>query len=65
MIQSWPRELGADLANYKDAPLAEAATKFLGNIGRTILLAGATISGIGFVTSDISFAAHDLRLRNS
>ena len=45
--------LGADLANYKDAPLAEAATKFLGNIGRTILLAGATISAFGFVTSDI------------
>src|SRR5437870_5008249 len=36
--------LGADLANYKDAPLAEAAAKFLGSIGRTILLAGATIS---------------------
>ena len=45
--------LGADLANYKDAPLAEAAAKFLGNIGRTILLAGATISAFGFVTSDI------------
>src|SRR5260370_5820698 len=45
--------LGADLANYKDAPLAEAAAKFLGNIGRTTLLAGATISAFGFVTSDI------------
>lgn len=45
--------LGADLANYKDAPLAEAAAKFLGNMGRTILLAGATISAFGFVTSDI------------
>jgi amino acid transporter len=45
--------LGADLANYKDAPLAEAAMKFLGNIGRTILVAGATISAFGFVTSDI------------
>ena len=45
--------LGADLANYKDAPLAEAAAKFLGNLGRTILLAGATISAFGFVTSDI------------
>jgi len=28
--------LGADLANYKDAPLAEAAAKFLGNMGRTL-----------------------------
>ena len=45
--------LGGDLANYKDAPLAEAAAKFLGNVGRTILIAGATISAFGFVTSDI------------
>src|SRR5258707_126040 len=45
--------LGADLANHPDAPLAESASKFLGNLGRTILLAGATISAFGFVTSDI------------
>jgi APA family basic amino acid/polyamine antiporter len=45
--------LGADLANYKDAPLAESAARFLGNFGRTVLLAGATISAFGFVTSDI------------
>jgi basic amino acid/polyamine antiporter, APA family len=47
--------LGVDLANpiYKDAPLAESASRFLGQIGRTILLAGATISAFGFVTSDI------------
>jgi amino acid transporter len=45
--------LGADLANHTDAPLAESAAKFLGNIGRTILIAGATISAFGFVTSDI------------
>lgn len=45
--------LGVDLANHKDAPLAEAAATFLGNLGRTILLAGATISAFGFVTSDI------------
>lgn len=45
--------LGADLANHPDAPLAEAAAKFLGNLGRTVLLAGATISAFGFVTSDI------------
>ena len=45
--------LGADLANHPDSPLAESAAKFLGNIGRTILLAGATISAFGFVTSDI------------
>lgn len=45
--------LGSDLANYNNAPLAEAAAKFLGNFGRTTLLAGATISAFGFVTSDI------------
>jgi APA family basic amino acid/polyamine antiporter len=47
--------LAVDLANplYKDAPLAAAAAKFLGNFGRTVLLAGATISAFGFVTSDI------------
>jgi amino acid transporter len=45
--------LGGDLANHPDAPLAESAAKFLGNIGRIILLAGMTISAFGFVTSDI------------
>jgi basic amino acid/polyamine antiporter, APA family len=45
--------LGADLANHSTAPLAEAAALFLGNLGRTILLVGATISAFGFVTSDI------------
>jgi basic amino acid/polyamine antiporter, APA family len=45
--------LGADLANYRDAPLAEAAATFLGNIGHKLLLAGAAISAFGFVTSDI------------
>jgi amino acid transporter len=45
--------LGSDLANYKDAPLAEAALRFLGQFGRTVLLAGATLSAFGFVTSDI------------
>src|SRR5204863_10075138 len=45
--------LGADLGNYRDAPLAESAAIFLGNLGRMILLAGASISAFGFVTSDI------------
>src|SRR5215813_12302067 len=33
--------LGAELATHRDAPLAEAAATFLGQAGRTILLAGA------------------------
>src|SRR5437899_2518950 len=45
--------LGSDLAKYPDAPLAESAGTFLGKLGRTILLAGASISAFGFVTSDI------------
>jgi amino acid transporter len=45
--------LGSELASYPNAPLAEAAANFLGNIGRTILIAGATISAFGFVASDI------------
>jgi len=45
--------LGADVAKHPDAPLAESAATFLGNLGRTILLAGASISAFGFVTSDI------------
>ena len=45
--------LGPELANFKDAPLAESAFRFLGNFGRTLLLTGATLSAFGFVTSDI------------
>jgi amino acid transporter len=45
--------LGDELASHPDAPLAEAAARFLGNFGRTLMLAGATISAFGFVTSDI------------
>ena len=45
--------LGVELANHGQTPLAEAAATFLGSAGRTILLAGATISAFGFVTSDI------------
>ena len=45
--------LGAALANHPDAPLAESAAKFLGTLGRTILLVGATVSAFGFVTSDV------------
>jgi basic amino acid/polyamine antiporter, APA family len=45
--------LGANLALERDAPLAGAAEIFLGNPGRLLLLAGATISGFGFIASDI------------
>jgi basic amino acid/polyamine antiporter, APA family len=45
--------LGADVANHPDAPLASSAATFLGNVGRLVLLVGASISAFGFVTSDI------------
>ena len=45
--------LGSDLSKHPNTPLAEAALQFLGNFGRVIMLAGATISAFGFVTSDI------------
>jgi amino acid transporter len=45
--------LGPRLADNAMSPLAEAAALFLGNFGRLLLLAGATISAFGFIASDI------------
>ena len=45
--------LGNDLGESGDAGLAEAAARFLGNAGRTLMLAGLAISAFGFATSDI------------
>src|SRR5207244_10702263 len=45
--------LGGDLSKHPNSPLAEAALQFLGNFGRVLMLAGATISAFGFVTGDI------------
>ena len=45
--------LGAELGSHPTTPLAEAAGRFLGDLGRTVLLAGATISAFGFVASDM------------
>ncbi|PYI90847.1 MAG: amino acid permease [Verrucomicrobia bacterium] len=45
--------LGAKLANFTDAPLAEAASRFLGNAGRSIILVGTAISAFGYVSGDI------------
>ncbi|MFN2508279.1 MAG: APC family permease [Chthoniobacterales bacterium] len=45
--------LGPALAQSGVSPLAESAALFLGNFGRLLLLAGATISAFGFVTSDV------------
>ena len=45
--------LGPTLADFADAPLAEAASRFLGNAGRSIILVGAAISAFGYVSGDI------------
>lgn len=44
--------LGPALADKTTAPLAESAAAFLGNFGRVLLLAAATISSFGFIASD-------------
>ena len=45
--------LGTELSKFVDAPLAEAASRFLGNAGRTIILVGTVISAFGYVSGDI------------
>jgi basic amino acid/polyamine antiporter, APA family len=45
--------LGSELGKYGDTGLAEAAAQFLGNAGRTLMLAGLAISAFGWTTSDI------------
>ncbi|MGH8093839.1 MAG: APC family permease [Chthoniobacterales bacterium] len=45
--------LGDSLGNFPTAPLAEAASRFLGESGRKLMLAGASISAFGFLVSDI------------
>jgi amino acid transporter len=45
--------LGAELATDTVAPLASAAAVFAGDVGGTVLLAGATISMLGWVTGAV------------
>ena len=45
--------LGAELGKFTAAPLAEAASRFSGPAGRSLLIVGASISAFGFVTSDV------------
>jgi amino acid transporter len=47
--------LGARLGEdaVAKAPLAEAASVFIGDTGRLLLLIGATVSSFGYVTSDV------------
>ncbi len=45
--------LGAEIAVYKDAPLAAVAEKIVGPVGATILLFTAAISCFGCVSADV------------
>ncbi len=45
--------LGNELGKYGETALAEAAGRFMGNVGRTLMLSGLAISAFGFATSDI------------
>ncbi len=45
--------LGDSLGKYSTAPLAQAASRFLGEPGRNLMLIGASISAFGFLASDI------------
>ena len=46
-------ELGGEMTQFAKAPLAEAASRFLGNTGRLLILIGAIVSAFGFITSDM------------
>ncbi|MDQ3413817.1 MAG: APC family permease [Verrucomicrobiota bacterium] len=45
--------LGDTLGKYPTAPLAQAASHFLGEPGRKLMLTGASISAFGFLVSDV------------
>ncbi len=45
--------LGGEMTQFAKAPLAEAASRFLGNAGRLLILIGAIVSAFGFITSDM------------
>jgi basic amino acid/polyamine antiporter, APA family len=45
--------MGDQLGKYGDTALAEAASRFLGNAGRLLMLIGLVVSAFGWVASDI------------
>jgi len=45
--------LGSELGKYGDTALAEAASRFLGNGGRLLMLIGLAVSAFGWTASDI------------
>jgi amino acid transporter len=45
--------LGAEMAQHAEAPLAEAASRFLGKGGRLLVLAGGAVSMFGYMCGDM------------
>jgi amino acid transporter len=45
--------LGAEMAQHAEAPLAEAASRFLGTGGRLLVLAGGAVSMFGYMCGDM------------
>ncbi|MGB7219439.1 MAG: APC family permease [Vicinamibacterales bacterium] len=45
--------LGPSLSTYAAAPLAEAASRVLGPVGRVLVLSGAAVSMFGYVSGDL------------
>ena len=45
--------LGATLATFATAPLAEAAARVMGSFGRALMLLGATVSMFGYASGDM------------
>jgi APA family basic amino acid/polyamine antiporter len=45
--------LGAELARFPEAPLAEAAARALGSWGRTLLVVGASVSMLGYLSGSL------------
>lgn len=44
--------LGPSLSSFQDAPLAEVASRVLGPLGRMLILAGGSISMLGYLSGD-------------
>lgn len=45
--------LGSEMSAFRDAPLAEAASRAMGPAGRTLMLVGAMISMTGYISGDM------------
>lgn len=52
--------LGSELASHTQTPLADASSRFMGRAGVTLMLAGALISMLGYVSGDMLCSPRNL-----